>query len=98
MSHDKEKNHCKCDCFCRPYPPYPLPISRGDGCQPLDTVILAVLTLPANTIITLTVDYVTYTGTFIGLDVTTGTIVFVDAGTGATLRFPTTSICSIIPV
>ncbi|WP_078391012.1 hypothetical protein [Shouchella patagoniensis] len=97
MSHDKE-NHCDCYRFFRPCPPFPFPVSRGDGCQPLATVILTVLSLPANTIVTLTVNANTYTGTFIGLDVATGTIVFVDAGTGATLRFPTTSICSIIPV
>ncbi|MBM7841031.1 hypothetical protein JOC54_004330 [Alkalihalobacillus xiaoxiensis] len=93
----KEKDYDSCDCNCnfkRCF--FPFPISRGDGCQPLATVGLTVLSLPANTAVTITANGLTYTGTFIGFDVSTGTVVFTDGI--QTLRFSTSQICTITAI
>lgn len=90
---EKDFDSCNCDCNCKGFL-FPFPISRGDGCQPLATVGLTVLSLPANTPVIITANGLTYTGTFIGFDVATGTVVFTDGLT--VFRFLTSRICTII--
>ncbi|MFS0786461.1 hypothetical protein ABC345_08815 [Shouchella sp. 1P09AA] len=91
---DKKRNDCDCECqrICR-FPFFPIP--RDASCQSLVSLANTVLGLPGNTTISFTTTTTTTTvsGTYLGFDTTTGSVIIFDGV--RTRSFRLSEICTI---